>query len=240
MFDDVVDEYDRARPSYPASVFDALEPLNGLRVLDGGAGTGIASRALEARGAHVAAFDVSRAMLRKARSRNPMIPVVRANGAALPFRSRSADMVCFAQSWHWIEPQPGLIESARVLRTNGRWCAWWSHARADGEVWFDQTWAKIERACPGAHRDQRDTDWGTQASRSGLFSVQERITVPWTRHLRIDQWMTELRSTSYIAALAEVDAAQLVIELRELVARRFDTGDVTVPYETWLWIGTVV
>lgn len=30
----VADEYDAARPSYPAEVFDALEPFGGLRVLD--------------------------------------------------------------------------------------------------------------------------------------------------------------------------------------------------------------
>jgi ubiquinone/menaquinone biosynthesis C-methylase UbiE len=45
-FDAVADAYEAARPSYPDGVFDALGPLAGLRVLDVGAGTGIATRAL--------------------------------------------------------------------------------------------------------------------------------------------------------------------------------------------------
>jgi ubiquinone/menaquinone biosynthesis C-methylase UbiE len=48
-FEAVADEYDAARPSDPDEVFDALGPLEGLRVLDVGAGTGLATRALIAR-----------------------------------------------------------------------------------------------------------------------------------------------------------------------------------------------
>lgn len=47
-FDHVADDYDAARPSYPDEFFEAIEeitgPLAGHLVLDGGAGTGIASR----------------------------------------------------------------------------------------------------------------------------------------------------------------------------------------------------
>ena len=107
-------------------------------------------------------------------------------------------------------------------------------------MWFDQSWSEIERVCPGTRRDQRDTDWGAKAAGSGLFSVQGRITVPWTRHLRIDQWITELRSASYVAALPKPDGAELLDVLRNLSSRRFYDGDMTVPYETWLWIGTLV
>ena len=67
-FDSVADAYDRARPEYPHGVFDALEPLAGRRVLEGGAGTGIATRALLRRGASVVPFDVGVEMLRRATS----------------------------------------------------------------------------------------------------------------------------------------------------------------------------
>jgi 16S rRNA A1518/A1519 N6-dimethyltransferase RsmA/KsgA/DIM1 with predicted DNA glycosylase/AP lyase activity len=57
-FATVVDEYDTGRPGYPAGVYDALGPLAGAVVLEGGAGTGIATRALLDRGAHVVPFDL--------------------------------------------------------------------------------------------------------------------------------------------------------------------------------------
>ena len=58
-FDAVADEYDAGRPSYPDGVYDGLEPLAGRLVFEGGAGTGIATRALLQRGARVVPFDVA-------------------------------------------------------------------------------------------------------------------------------------------------------------------------------------
>jgi 2-polyprenyl-3-methyl-5-hydroxy-6-metoxy-1,4-benzoquinol methylase len=70
-FESVADEYDTARASYPDEVFDALGPLEGLRVLDVGAGTGIATRALIARHANVVAIDSGREVLHRAGDRRP-------------------------------------------------------------------------------------------------------------------------------------------------------------------------
>ena len=75
-FDHVVDPYDRARPGYPPGVFDELEPLEGRRVLDAGAGTGIATRALAARGAEVVALDVGVQLLTRTRLHSPDVAVV--------------------------------------------------------------------------------------------------------------------------------------------------------------------
>jgi SAM-dependent methyltransferase len=236
VFGHVVDEYDQARPSYPAALFDVIEPLSGLRVLDGGAGTGIASRLLRDRGASVIAFDISPVMLDRAQTRAPDIPVVVADGARIPFRSDCADLICFAQSWHWLDIASGCSESARVLRATGRWCGWWSHARSDGDPWFDQSWTAIEAACTGTHRDQRDIDWGEGVARSGLFTVAEMITVPWVRRLSVDQWITEVKSYSYIAALPAHDAADLLNGLRTTAFEGFPNGEMVVPYETWLWV----
>jgi hypothetical protein len=62
-FDAVADEYEVGRPGYPEAVYDALEPLAEALVLEGGAGTGIATRALLERGARVVSFDVGRSVL---------------------------------------------------------------------------------------------------------------------------------------------------------------------------------
>jgi SAM-dependent methyltransferase len=238
-FDGVVDEYDTGRPSYPAAIYDALGPLAGRLVIEGGAGTGIATRQLVERGATVVPVDLGPALLRRAASRISGLTPVIADGAVLPFRDACADLVCFAQSWHWLDERTRCGETARVLRRGGRWAGWWSHARADGAPWFDNYWSLIEAACPAARRSQRDTDWGTGIEASGLFTAAERVVVPWLREVSIDTWMTDAASHSYIAALSSGDRSALLNGLAGLVRRRFPDGALQVPYETWMWIASV-
>jgi ubiquinone/menaquinone biosynthesis C-methylase UbiE len=234
-FGSVADEYDAARPEYPHELFTALGPLRGRRVLDVGAGTGIASRGLRACGAEVVAVDTSREMLARARSRAPGLGAVVADGAVLPVRGASVDLVCFAQSWHWMPEGRRIPEVARVLRPGGLWAAWWSHARADGEDWFDRQSEILEAACPGVYRNQRDTDWGAAFTSAPMFGPVQMVVVPWTRHTDISTWLTELRSHSYVAAL---DAPRRDAVLRDVAgALRADSADGTldVPYTTALW-----
>lgn len=237
-FEAVASEYDAGRPSYPDEVFDALGPLDGLRVLDVGAGTGIATRALIARHAHVVAIDPGRELLRRARTHTRDLVAVVADGVTLPIRSSAVDLVCFAQAWHWLDPAVRVGEIHRVLRSGGRWTRWWSHARADGQRWFDDYWGAIERSCPGTHRGQRNTDWGATVAAPGVFAVDERVTVPWTRNVAVEVWMVDQASHSYVIGLQDDERDRLLADLRHIVHSRFPDGTMVVPYETWLWTAT--
>lgn len=235
QFENVVDEYDLGRPEHPEAVYDALGDLNGLVVLDVGAGTGIATRELIARGGSVVALDAGQAVLRRAAERTASLPAVVADGSRLPIQTGSVDLVCFAQSWHWLDPSTRVAESRRVLRANGRWAAWWSHARGDGEPWFDRYWQLIERACDGTHRGQRDTDWGATVD-GDLFEVGDRVTVAWTRDMSIDAWITDQASHSYVAALSEAARVELLDGLHTAATDYFPGATMQIPYETWLWV----
>jgi SAM-dependent methyltransferase len=238
VFDHVVDEYDAARPSYPQGVFDLLEPLDGRVVVDGGAGTGIATRELLARGAAAVALDLSLVMLTRARARGHADRPLVSDAAVLPFASRTIDGVCFAQSWHWVDHVRAGPEIARVLRPGGWVAAWWSHARADGDRWFDETWEAIE-AVTGARRAHRDIDWGATIAASGPFAVEARQTVAWTRQIPVTTWVTELRSHSGIAALPRAESERLLATIELLARARFTDGSMDIPYETWWWRATV-
>jgi SAM-dependent methyltransferase len=237
-FETVADEYDAARPSYPDAVYDALGPLEGLRVLDVGAGTGIATRALIERKAKVVAVDPGHEVLRRATARTPDLPAVAADGALLPVRADAVDLVCFAQAWHWLDGSRRVAEAHRVLRPSGRWAGWWSHARADGEPWFDRCWAEIERSCPGTNRTQRDTDWGKTLAVPGRFDVGDRVTVPWIRGISVETWMKDQTSHSYVVGLPEGARTELLRALRTVLDEQFPDGAMSIRYETWLWIAT--
>jgi SAM-dependent methyltransferase len=103
-------------------------PLDGARVLDLGAGTGVAGRAALAGGAGlVVAVDIAVRMLR--RSGASMRPVL-ADACALPFTADSFDLVVAAFSLgHVADPLRALRETRRVGRALlvSAFEAGWSH-----------------------------------------------------------------------------------------------------------------
>jgi len=107
-------------------VLDRL-PLDGHeRVLDLGCGTGRITSELAARvpRGRVVGFDRSEAMLRTAsawlRERNPRVPLVLGDGAALPFR-RTFDAIFSNATFHWIHDHPALFRSIiTALKPGGR------------------------------------------------------------------------------------------------------------------------
>jgi ubiquinone/menaquinone biosynthesis C-methylase UbiE len=241
LFDAAAAEYDLTRPSYPAGVYDLLDAvcggLAGRTVADGGAGTGIVARQLLERDAEVIAFDPGEGMLRRALTRSPDLRVVIAEAAAVPMRSGSFDLVCFGQSWHWVDQAAGAREAARILKSGGWWAAWWSHPWADAEAWFDHYYSLLEKRCSGFSRVQRNIDWCSEAvAVCGSFQRPERHVVAWTRGLTISDWLTDLRSHSYVIDMGEEDRSKLLAEAASILSRRFPDNRMAVPYETRVWM----
>lgn len=225
-FDGVVDAYEAARPAYPDAAIDALGPVDGALVVDGGAGTGILTRALLARGAEVVALDIGEQMVRRCRGHRAV-----ADAARSPLRSGCADLVCFGQSWHWLDHTVASTEVARLLRPGGRWAGLWNHARADGEGWFEAYFDLIESTTVG-RRAHRDTDWGATLDRS-LFDEPVFTSVEWVREVPLDVWLTDDRSKSYIGLTDEAD--EIMREIERILRAEFGDGPVRVRYATWVW-----
>jgi SAM-dependent methyltransferase len=127
---EIRDTYSDAAASWatgPSRVYrllaDALvacipDAVSGARVLDLGAGTGVASEALAPTGARVIAADVAYGMLRHNSGSRP--PAVCADAAQLPFRAATFDHVVAAFVLNHV---PDLVvafaELARVVRPGG-------------------------------------------------------------------------------------------------------------------------
>ena len=240
LFDSAADEYDAARPTYPELVYDLLEavagPLADKIVGDGGTGTGIVARQLLDRGARVVGFDPGPGMLRHAARRHPSPVLVVADAAKAPFRTSTLELLCFGQSWHWVEQEAGAREAARVLYPGGFWAAWWNHATADGDPWFERYCDLTAERCAGWSRDQRDTDWCAEAIRnSGGFHAPERHVIEWERRVSVDDWLTDLRSHSHVIALTPSERTQFIADVEAVLRERFPET-MTVPYETRIWL----
>ena len=241
VFGRVAGTYDATRPDYPPQLFDALEsvmgqPLLRADVADVGAGTGISSRALAGRGAHVVAVEPSAGMLDVLASRTSAIAAVRGRAEALPLRDDSLDLVSFAQSFHWVDPLRAVAEAARVLHRGGVLAAWWNVTAGDGLPWYDEVAESVARAdpthVPGGHL----VDWGTVISRAAGREVHvARVDIPWTRELPATQWADEMRSHSNIAAIEPVARERLLDHVREVSVEACPSGVMQLPYRTRLF-----
>jgi SAM-dependent methyltransferase len=130
----LAEEYDRRWARYVQASVDATLrriDLTGVRDgLDVGCGTGaLLERAARAHPARFVGLDLSLEMLEAARRKlGPRAGLVAGSAARLPFRSRAFDLVVSTSALHhWHEPEAGLSEIRRVLRTGGRvaitdWC----------------------------------------------------------------------------------------------------------------------
>jgi SAM-dependent methyltransferase len=112
------EEYDRHRPRYPRPLIARLVTRSGLRVLDVGAGTGIAATQLADAGADVLAVEPDERMARVAAAKG--IRVDQATFEEWQPAGRTFDLVVFAQSFHWVHPQKALQKVAAILGQGGR------------------------------------------------------------------------------------------------------------------------
>ena len=244
VFDSAAGEYDAARPAYPDSLFAELAgrtgPLTGLLTLDCGAGTGIASRQLAERGARVVSLDIGERMLAKAKSRNPQSACVLADGNRMPARQAVADLVTFAQSWHWFDQRLAAAEVARVPKPGGHWAAWWNRAHAAGEPWFDDYQDLMAASCASYRwmhfRDeQMAPDWaGEVVADRARMEPAGTVVVPWIRHVSASGWLTDERSKSYVIELEPAIRESVLSQVAKIIAARFPDGQMTVPYITTL------
>lgn len=236
-FDALADDYAAARPGYPDAIYDALPPLAGATVLDVGAGTGIASRRLSAAGANVVAADLGPGMLGRLRARSPGLPAVIAVGEVLPFATGCADLITYAQGWHWVDVVAAAAEATRVLRPGGTLALWWNNAVTNID-WYEAQQDRLEAAVPGYSRSYRSADYEAQLGATGLFAAIEQVEEAWERRIDLPTYERWLRSKSYVAQLgSEVDAF-VAAEMRH-IGSAFPAGEVIEPFVARLWLARV-
>jgi ubiquinone/menaquinone biosynthesis C-methylase UbiE len=230
-FEELVDDYDAARPTYPAALFDALPDLSG-DVLELGAGTGIAARELEKRTARLVCTDLGPKMLGRLHERSPSVPVLVCRAEALPFADASFDLVCGAQMWHWVDVPVAAPEVVRVLRPGGALAVWWNEVAGDDLPWWDAQQDRLEAGNPRYQRTYRTRDYRDELT--PYFASVETWTTRWERTLEWPTYERWLRSKSYVQAMDDVEA--FIAAERDSLQAAFPDGRIVEPFSVTLRI----
>jgi SAM-dependent methyltransferase len=182
-FDEAAELYERARPGYPARLFDDLVELAGLgpgaRVLEIGCGTGQATVPLAERGCAIVAVELGPALAAVARrklARFPAVEVVVAAFEDWPLPARRFDLVLAATAFHWLDPAIRVGKAADALRPGGALAIVATHHIAGGtEPFFAEVQACYEQWDPSTPpglrlqtADEIPTD-SDELDRSGRF-----------------------------------------------------------------------
>ncbi|GAA0595106.1 methyltransferase domain-containing protein [Streptomyces crystallinus] len=234
-FNSAAAQYAANRPSYPPSLFDAIEevmgrPLTGARVADVGAGTGIATALMRERGADVLAVEPGDGMAAQFRRALPEAPIVRGDGNALPLADLSCDLVTYAQAWHWTDTSRSVPEALRVLRPGGALALWWNTTAAD-VPWAAAQDERIAHWCGVAPKDRRrpdDVRAGRLAGLSGLSHTRRLLR--WSRTVPLDTHLANVTSHSAFLMLGEGRTEEFLTAERALLSEAFPDGMVEETY----------
>ncbi|MHA6762310.1 class I SAM-dependent methyltransferase [Streptacidiphilus sp. PAMC 29251] len=238
-FGAVAADYQAARPSYPQSLFDAIEelsgrPLKGAQVLDVGAGTGIATRLLHGRGAEVVAVEPTPGMAAQLHLSSPELPLVRGDGHALPFADGSVDLVTYAQAFHWTTPEKSVPEARRVLRRGGALALFWN-IKDRSQGWPMEQEQRMIAACPKYHGYGAVNSSGPDLAR--LMPRTGRAVLHWSRRIPVDLSLADLGSRSYVAVLEPARRAEVLAAEREALLAVFPDGVVVEQFDLDLTVG---
>ncbi|ROS75792.1 methyltransferase family protein [Curtobacterium sp. PhB130] len=221
-FGAAADAYERGRPGYPTAVAEWLAPEPVALAVDVGAGTGKFTRTLLPRASAVTAVEPDTAMRARLADALPSVPVVDGAGEAIPLADGAADLVTFAQSWHWVEPAAGAVEVARVLRPGGVLGLVWN-IRDESLPWSARLGELLTR--PESRITQYDHPLVGEP-----FDGGEYRTFPWVHEQSRSDFLDMVASRSYVIVMAADARDRLLRAVEELLDTSPETaGRSTVP-----------
>lgn len=224
-------EYDALRPRYPEPAVTQILQLAGAgsapavppRIVDLGAGTGILSRQLLARGAQVQAVEPSEVMtevlaqsvrepdLQEDAAQQSRLGITRAPAEETGLEQGSADVVVAAQAWHWFDAEAVQQEVRRLLVPGGHVGLIWNYLDTSDETVHRLT--RIMRA-GDVYRPGWKPVLDTQ-----LFGPVQTTEHRWSRRLSVRQIFRYATTLSSWLSAAEKDRVRRRGNLEDYLMR---------------------
>ena len=224
-------DYVAARPSYPQAaidvLFDGLGDPREVLVADIGAGTGISSRVLAARGARVLAIEPNKAM-RDAAEMHERVEWIAATGEETGLGEASVDLVTAFQAFHWVDHAKALREFIRILRPGGRAAAVYNER--DESDPFTAAYGDLVRRYQMDDTEQRRTG-ALDAFEAFEWRTPRRVTFANVQVLDLAGIAARARSSSYLPKDGAAGDA-LHAELADRFAQHARSGLVSLVMQT--------
>jgi SAM-dependent methyltransferase len=229
-FDSLLDTYAKYRTGYSKELYDLVlaQVAPRPRVLDVGAGTGLATRGLAASSPpprRLVATDIARRMLAQC----PAGERVLAAGERLPFRDASFDLATCAQAFHWLDPPRAYDELWRVLAPGGVAALWWKYEHPDDETALAAD-AAFERVVgKPAPATVFETAPLPDVERSP-FGREDRRVVPWSLAFTVESYVGYHASRENLRRGAGPLREKVLEEMTRALSKTHPSGRFEIPY----------
>jgi len=235
-FDRAADLYQRARPEYPAELYDHLLEVTGLdaraELLEIGCATGKATLPLAKRGFRITCLEPGRSLA--AIARRLLAPFdVEVVEMRLEDWDGPADyfgLVFAATAWHWVDPSIRYQKAADLLAPGG-FLAFWEAGHVipyDGDPFFtelQEVYDEIGEALPPDFVQPRPQDLPDQRAEiqaGGIFDVVDVRQYDWEIVYDADSYIELLNTFSGHIAMHSWQRDRLYGEIRARLAQRPD------------------
>jgi len=253
LFSGRVEEYVKARPSYPVEVIPILRDACSLGpkavVADLGSGTGLFTRRLLESGASVHAVEPNEEMRAAAEATlrtAPSFHSVAGSAEATTLPDACVDIVTAAQAFHWFDVERTRLEMIRILRNAApagsasrlnNVALVWNDRHIDDTPLLSEYEALLQRTCPRYRALQGKTNDVQKYDAllgAGRWTKQ---TVPNEQRLDREGLVNRLLSSSYAPKVGEPEYETTVAELRAIFDRHSADGHVALLYTTVIIVG---
>lgn len=224
--------YDRFRPTYPRELMETIvaATASDLPVLEIGAGTGKATKAMLALGKEVHALepDPRMAAVLDLKCKGEAIRIEQATLEGARLVRESYDLVLAAQTWHWVDADVGYHQAADALVQGGVLALIWHHPEREQGllgVALEQLYAELAPSIDHLWPGQKgiDFDPGREPiAATTRFSGWSRLEHRWQRQLDPAGVIGWLCSSSDHRLLPIEDRVQLMSGVAALLAELGD------------------
>jgi SAM-dependent methyltransferase len=229
--------YHVGRIGYPDDLFEKIfeRVCANPRILEIGAGTGLATRSLLDRNpCELVVVESDPVLVEYLRERFPHLTLINAGFPDVAIDG-SFDLIVCAAAFHWMEPSPALARIRELLKPDGVWAMWWNAYRNPtcGDA-LAQAITPLLANIPLPPSEGRDGHYSLDVSlhRTALeaagFDQIESSCYRHERTLNAAEVRALYASYSYVRALPEHRRVALLKDINALVDGRFGGRAVNV------------
>lgn len=246
-FDLSADDYEAARPGYPAELVEDVIRLSALPadadILEIGCGTGKATEPFAERGYRLLCLDIGANLLAIARRKFddfPNVELVRSSFEEWSPGNRRFHLAISGTAFHWVEPEPGYRKLGALLRSEGAAAIFSHYHPRPFSGFFEEVQVVYEEVVPewpdprkgGTHEDLI----GKRQSEMEAAGVFGPITVArycWSKTYSATGYIQLLNTYSDHLTLPDERRKRLYDGVVDLIGSRYG-GSVERPYLTIL------